>query len=160
MDLGSLQPVAAVLASGAALATLLRLVLQDRHPLSLIERLSRVASQVEDNAVRTLVADYRDERITEWVLQRRAPLEPARRFVGRLLQVTGLLLLGGWALGQLLQPDEAVHWVAYGLGLGALVLAEVTRQIRRERRRRWMKQEREWRHLPTREPAGPVSSSS
>lgn len=158
MDLSWLPPIAAAVASAATLATILRLVVADRHPLRLVERLGAVASDISDNHVRGLVTDFRDERLVSWVLTRRAPRERRLQVVAYILQVIGVVLFVAWAVGQASAPTSALHWVAYIGGLTGLSTAEAIRRVRMDRRRDWMSQERQWRQLQQPVPASRVTS--
>lgn len=74
-----MQPIATALAGAAAIATITWTVSRDRHPLTLVERLTTIAGNVRSEPIRRLIEDERDQRAARWVLERRAPRENPRR---------------------------------------------------------------------------------
>lgn len=153
MDLGDLQPFATALAGGAAIITIVVGLMKERHPLSLVERLTSVASNVRDGEARRVIEDYRDARVVSWVLAQRAPQERGLLNLGRWLRGGAVLFLVLWAVSSTLDRTNLWVWVLYGVAIGLAVVSGVPLRRRLTLQDDWVRQEREWRSLP------PVSPS-
>lgn len=151
MQWSDAQPLATSLASIGAFGVLLFSVWKERHPLRLIERLTEIERDIENTETRRLVQDYRDERVTAWVLIRRAPRESTLRGWAVLLRILGAFTLCLWLLLMAIFDQQLWTWWIYAVGLVLIGTATALEVIRGNKRGAWMHQERAWRDLP--EPA-------
>lgn len=142
------QPLATSLAGAAAIAAVVFAAARDRHPLTMVERLTTIAHDVRDENVRRLLEDERDEQAVRWALERRAPRDSEIHTLGVILFCLGLSALLGWLAIALVKPWTPLGWIFYGAGLAIVIVSRFVLSVRSTGRKSWIQQERQWRHLP------------
>ena len=154
------QLLAQILAGTAAAAAIVLSVVRDRHPLTLIERLTAIARDVSSTEVRALVEEERDRRMVRFVLLQQAPPERRLRGLGILLRVIAVVALLAWLTVALIEPNALWNWAVYAVALVSIGVAHFFESQREEHRTNWIEQERQWRRLPAAAASSRVNSTS
>lgn len=139
--------------AAVGVATFLLSFRRERHPMTVVERVTAVAKDVRSAATRQVLEDYRDQKAADWVLSQLAPAASGLRFVYLFLTGSAVLSFVIWGLYQWLARDSANGWIFYfaGVVLGGAGLSVF--QARATQRENWKKQERAWRDMPALQPA-------